>query len=158
MRMSTTMLSAAWLCAASFGSDSAAVNAKPPEGARIVSGRHFEVYVAKKDEKPMAGHTLNIYQVTAVAKTQTHGTQWIRRRVETMNSNLLDPMSWEIVDFDRDGWDDYRYVASLTKGGCHSWEAERWEPDHDRFMMAPKYARWSDAQNKVVTGGCIGKK
>jgi hypothetical protein len=153
------MLSAACICAASFGGHATAQGARPPEGTKIAAGRHFDLYVAKTDQKPMAAdYTLNIYQVTAVARTLKHGTQRIRRRVETTNSNLLDPASWEVVDFDRDTWDDYRYVAGVTKGGCHTWEAERWEPDHDRFTSAPKYARWSDAQNKAVTGGCIGKK
>jgi hypothetical protein len=128
----------------------------PPAGAKVVSGRHFDVFVSKTEEKSMGveGFTLKIYQVVAVAKTLTHGTQRISRRVEAINVDLLDAANWEIADFDGDGFDDYRFVAQINKNGCHTWQAERWEPDHDRFMSAPKFAHWTDAQKKVLAKSC----
>ena len=129
-----------------------------PSGSKVASGRHFDVYVVKTEEKPAAaGYVLRIFQMEAVARTAKHGIQRFKRRLEAMDADLLDARNWEIVDFDRDGWDDFRYVSGVTKKGCRTWEAERWEPEHDRFMLAAKFARWSDAQNKPVVPNCIGK-
>lgn len=131
---------------------------KPPPGTKVVSGRHFDVYVQKTGERPTgtAGFTFKSFQVVTVATTRTHGTQRITRRVEAINSDLLDAANWQIIDLDQDGFDDYRYVAEIGTNGCHTWDAERWEPDHDRFTGAPKYVRWTDAQGKVLSKSCAG--
>ncbi|MFI5310871.1 MAG: hypothetical protein ACHQQ3_06530 [Gemmatimonadales bacterium] len=158
MRTLARIVSALVLCTASLESQSTKSAPKPPPGTKVVSGRHFDVYVAKVSEKPMGvdGYTLKIWSVIAVAQTRTHGKQRVGGRVETINSDLLDPKSWEILDLDGDGFDDYRFLAETAKNGCGTWSAELWQPDRDHFTSAPQFARHSDAQNKTVKANCAG--
>jgi hypothetical protein len=109
----------------------------PPPGEKVVSGRHFDVYVLKKAEQPVPGdYVSRVYQVTFLAHTQKHGIQRITQRIETL---------------DADGLDDVRYLAQKTKGGCAVWPAMRWETDHERFTQGgPQLARSVDAHGKAV--------
>ena len=130
----------------------------PPPGEKVVSGGHFDVYVLEKEEHPApANYVARVYQVTFWAKTQKHGKQRITRRIETLDADLLDAKSWEIADLDHDGFDDLRYLAETTKGGCKTWPAMRWEKDHDRFTQGgPQLAKSVDGKGKRVTD-CVMK-
>ncbi len=144
------------LLASAAGAQSSRAPAPPPAGTKVISGRHFDIYVAKTESKPMGveGMTLNVFQVVIVAKTLTHGTQRIARRTTSMNGDLLNPASWKVEDFDGDGYDDYIVLMQVNKNGCQTWDAERWQPDRDHFMFATKYNFWIDAKGKKRSKSC----
>lgn len=130
---------------------------KAPAGTKVVSGRHFDVYVRKAESKgSLGGQTLHVFEMVAVARTASHGTQRYTRRIETQNVDLLDPRSWDVGDHDGDGWDDLRYAIGITPAGCRTWDAKRWDPARERFGLAPTMTRATDAAGKVVKS-CIGR-
>lgn len=137
---------------------SSLVCAADPAGVKVVSGGHFDVFVQKRSEKPMAGGSaLLVFEVTVVARTRKHGLQRFKRRVETINSDLLQATAWEIVDLDGDGVDDYRYRSGATPGGCQTWEARRWDVQHERFELGGSaLAKWVDKKGKPVKS-CVGQ-
>lgn len=130
-------------------------HAGAPTGTKMAKGRHFEIYVSKDSEKPGPADTkLYVFAVLAVAETKHHGIQQLKLRIETINADLLNPTSWQVIDFDEDHWDDFRYVSGITSAGCRTWEAKRWDAEHERFTSAPKYARHTNADGSERTGFC----
>ncbi len=63
----------------------------------------------------MEGYTLENWKVTVVGRTLKHGFQRIGGRVESINFDLLDPASWDIVDLDGDSRDDYPSSLKLRR-------------------------------------------
>jgi len=125
---------------------------KPPPGIKVASGKSFEIYVEKKEEKPTsANSTLYIYEAVIVVQKTRRGRQLQIHRVEARDANLLNPKSWEIADLDGDGFDDYRFVQHVSKGGCQFWDAKRWKADRERFTHAGvEFGRYVDANGKQV--------
>ena len=114
---------------------------KPPDGVKIASGEKFDIYVVKKESKPFAasGYMLNIFEaVVVVHQTRKHGRQRYGGRKEAIDADLLNPTMWEIGDFDGDGFDDYRFVAHLSKKGCRTWTTWLWLPERERFTLGAK--------------------
>ena len=132
--------------------------AADPPGEKVATARHFDVFVQKREEKPLAeGSKLLIFQVVVVARTQKHATQRFSRRVETINSDLRQAGAWEIADINGDGFDDYRYRSGATRGGCQTWEARRWDTQHERFEPGGmQLAKWLDSKGNAVKS-CIGQ-
>jgi hypothetical protein len=157
--MARTATAAALLLAIGLAAPAAAAGKEPapPAGTRVVAGRHFEVYVRRVEEKAgTAGHTVRVFEIVAVARTARHGAQRYRRRITTQDVDLLDARNWDVGDHDADGWDDLRYAIGLTSAGCRTWDAERWDPGRERFGLAPRMTRATDAAGKVVKS-CIGR-
>ena len=144
-----TAVAAALLFAAGIA---AAKTAPPPPGTKIASAPFYDIYVLKKEEKPgLGGYTERVYQVVVLAHTKKHGIQRYSRRVTTMDVDLLAATSWEIADLDGDGLADYRVLMQVTKKGCQTWDAERWEKDRERFTSGGmKLARFVDGHGKAV--------
>ena len=131
----------------------AAKEIKLPDGVKVASGQAFDIYVVKKESKPFAatGFTLNIFQaVVVVHQTRTHGRQRKGDRAEAIDADLLDPAMWQVGDFDGDGFDDYRFVAQMSKKGCRNWNTWLWLPDKERFTLGAKIKHQTDANGKPV--------
>lgn len=126
---------------------------KPPDGVKVASGQSFDIYVVKKESKPFAatGFILNIFEAEVVVhQTREHGRQRYPRRTEAIDADLLDPAMWQIGDFDGDGFDDYRFVAQVTKKGCRTWNTWLWLPDKRRFTFGAKMNYQTDASGKPI--------
>lgn len=124
---------------------------KAPAGVKVASGQQFDIYVAKKESKPFAatGFTLNIFESAVVVhQTRKHGRQVYGGRAEAIDADLLDPTMWQVGDFDGDGFDDYRYVAQISKAGCRTWMTWLWLPDRERFTHGAKVNYQTDASGK----------
>jgi len=142
------------LCAFSVGPAFAAKKEfKPPDGVKVANGQGFDIYVAKKESKPFAatGFMLNIFESTVVVhQTRKHGRQRHGGRVEAIDADLLDPATWQVGDFNGDGFDDYRFVAQISKKGCRTWNTWLWLPDRERFTLGAKINHQTDATGKPV--------
>lgn len=145
---------AAALCVVSAGPAFAAKKEfKPPDGVKVASGQSFDIYVVKKESKPFAatGFMLNIFEsVVVVHQTRKHGRQRYGSRAEAIDADLLDPAMWQVGDFNGDGFDDYRFVAQISKGGCRTWNTWLWLPDRERFTLGAKINHQTDAGGKPV--------
>ena len=67
-----------------------------------------------------------------------------------IDADLLDPAMWQVGDFDGDGYDDYRFVAHLSKKGCRTWSTWLWLPDRERFTLGAKIKHQTDANGKSL--------
>lgn len=126
---------------------------KPPEGVKVASTPGFDIYVAKKETKPFAatGLMLNVFDsVVVVHQTRKHGRQRYGGRAEAIDADLLDPAMWQVGDFDSDGFDDYRYVAQISKKGCRTWTTWLWLVERERFTHGGKISYQTDASGKQV--------
>lgn len=144
-----TLIATATICVA-LGTGAAKFT--PPPGTKVVSAPFYDLYVEKKLERPgLGGYVERAYQVVAVAHTKKHGIQRYTQRVTTMDVELLDAKSWEIVDLDGDGLADYRVLMQVTKKGCQVWDAERWDGVRERFTSGGlNLARFVDSKGKSV--------
>lgn len=142
------------LCSLAAGPAFAAKKeSKPPDGVKVVSGQQLEIYVVKKESKPFAatGFMLNIFEsVVVVHQTRKHGRQRYRSREESIDADLLDPTMWQVGDFNGDGFDDYRFVAQVSKKGCRTWNTWLWLPDRERFTFGAKIDYRTDAGGKPI--------
>jgi len=78
---------------------------KPPAGTKVASGKSFDIYVEKKEQKPASGnYTLYIYEAVIVVQKTRRGRQRQIHRAEALDADLLKPKSWEIADLDGDGF------------------------------------------------------
>ena len=126
---------------------------KPPDGVKVASGEKFDIYVVKKESGPFgtSGYRLNIFEaVVVVHQTRKHGRQRYGGRKEAIDADLLDPSMWQVGDFDGDGYDDYRFVAHLSKKGCRTWSTWLWLPDRERFTLGAKIKHQTDANGKSL--------
>lgn len=125
-----------------------------PAGTKVAGAKHFDIYVEFKESKPFAatGSVLNIYATTVVVhKTRKHGRQLFKSRLESIDANLLNPSMWQVGDFNRDGFEDYRAVAGISKNGCRTWATQTWLPKgHGRFTFGAKINYLTDANGKRV--------
>ena len=149
MMRTLTLVATVALC---FAAGTATAKITPPPGTKIASAPFYDIYVLKKEEKPgLGGYLERVYQVVVLAHTKKHGVQRFSRRVTTLDVDLLAATSWEIADLDGDGLADYRVLMQVTKKGCQTWDAERWEKDRERFTSGGmKLARFVDAHGKNV--------
>ena len=126
---------------------------KTPDGVKVASGPQFDIYVVKKETKPFAttGFMLNIFEsVVVVHQTPKHGRQRYGSRTESIDADLLDPSMWQVGDFNGDGFDDYRFVAQVSKQGCRTWNTWLWLPDRERFTFGAKINHQTDAGGKPI--------
>ncbi|HEY4698454.1 MAG TPA: hypothetical protein VIH29_10695 [Gallionella sp.] len=124
-----------------------------PAGAKVASGKQFDIYVVLKESKPFAatGLVLNIYSTTVVVhQTRRHGLQRFKSRLEAIDADLLDPSMWQVGDFDGDGLEDYRAVAGISKNGCRTWATQTWLPKRERFTFGAKITYLTDASGNEV--------
>jgi hypothetical protein len=125
----------------------------PPAGARVVSGKQFDIYAELKESKPFAAtdSMLNIYSITVeVHQTPKHGRLRFVSRMEAFDANLLDPSMWQAGDFNGDGFEDYRAVSGINNNGCHTWTTRTWLPKRARFSHGAKNTYVTDANGKQV--------
>ena len=127
---------------------------KPPDGVKVASGQAFDIYVVRKESKPFAAtsYMLNIFasEVVVHQTRRTKGRQRYPSRKEAIDADLLDPAMWQVGDFDGDGYDDYRFVAHLSKKGCRTWSTWLWLPDKERFTLGAKIKHQTDANGKSL--------
>jgi len=124
-----------------------------PAGIKVASGEQFDIYVALKESEPWAGTNmmLNIYKTTVVVHhTRKRGRQRFGGRLEAVDADLLDSSMWQVGDFNKDGFDDYRVVSGRDKKGCSNWQTQTWLPDRERFTFAAKISYLTDASGKEV--------
>ena len=130
-----------------------------PAGTKIASGEQLDIYVELKESKPWAasGLMLNVYKSTVVVHhTKKHGRQLYKNQEEAIDADLLDPAMWQVGDFNGDGYDEYRFVAGISKDGCKTWATWLWLPDKERFTLGGKINYMTDAQGKEVQT-CVKK-
>lgn len=130
-----------------------------PAGTKIASGEQLDIYVEQKESKPWAssGLMLNVYKSTIlVHHTKKHGRQRQGGRLEAIDADLLDPSMWQVGDFNGDGYDEYRFVAGISKEGCKTWNTWLWLPEEERFTLSAKINYMTDAQGKEVQT-CVKK-
>jgi hypothetical protein len=130
-----------------------------PTGTKVASGEQLDIYVELKESKPWAasGLMLNIYQSTIIVHhTKKHGRQRKGNREEAIDADLLDASMWQVADFNGDGYDEYRFVAGMSKEGCKTWNTWLWLPDKERFTFAAKMNYLTDAQGNEVKS-CVKK-
>ena len=154
MRHSPHFLCALAICCLSTGPALGANQGpKPPAGKKVAGGPAFDIYTVRKESRPFAatGAVLNIFETTVVVHhTPKHGRQLKRSRLEAIDADLLDPSTWQVGDFDKDGFDDYRSVAQITKKGCRIWATQTWLPDRERFTFSAKIVWQTDASGQPL--------
>ena len=124
-----------------------------PTGKKVGSGKQLDIYVVLKESGPFAATSsvLNIYSTNVVVhQTRKHGRQRFPGRLEAIDADLLDPLMWQVGDFNGDGFEDYRAVAGISKNGCRTWQTQTWLPDRERFTFAAKISYLTDASGKEV--------
>jgi hypothetical protein len=122
-------------------------------GKKVASGKQFDIYVELRETKPFAATSLvlNIYATTVVVHhTRKHGRQLLKSRLEAIDADLLDPLMWQVGDFDGDGLEDYRVVSGIGKNNCRTWVTQTWLPERERFTFAAKISYLTDASGKEV--------
>lgn len=154
MKPFRTFLFAFTLCSLAVGPALAAKKEfKAPDGVKVAGGQQLDIYVVKKESKPFAttGFMLNIFESEVVVhQTREHGRKRFPRRTEAIDADLLDPAMWQVGDFDGDGFDDYRFVAQVSKKGCRTWNTWLWLPDKRRFTFGAKINYQTDASGKPI--------
>jgi len=131
----------------------------PPAGTKVASGEQLDVYVELKESAPWAasGLMLNIYASTVVVhKTKKHGRQRFISREEAIDADLLDSSMWQVADFNGDGFEEYRFVAGISKNGCRTWNTWIWLPEKERFTFGAKINYLTDARGNEVKS-CVQK-
>lgn len=131
-----------------------------PKGTKVASGKSFDIYVELKESKPFAttGSMLNIYATTVVVhKTRKHGRQLYTSRLEAYDANLLEPVMWQVGDFNGDGFEDYRAVSGINNKDCHTWATQTWLPKRERFTFSENIVYITDANGKQIKS-CYPKK
>jgi hypothetical protein len=120
----------------------------PPAGAKVVSGKQFDIYVELKESKPFpaTNSMLNVYSITVVV----HQTNRFISRMEAFDANLLDPSMWQVGDFNGDGFEDYRAVSGIDNNGCHTWTTRTWLPKRARFSYGTKSTYITDANGRKI--------
>ena len=124
-----------------------------PRGTKVANGKQFDIYVELKESKPFAATNsmLNIYSTTVVVhQTGKNGNQRFISRMEAFDANLLDPLMWQVGDFNGDGFEDYRAVSGISNEGCHTWTTQTWLPKSERFTRGAKVNYITDASGKKV--------